>query len=202
MARKPTPPPAAAVDYHHAFLKMPAAMMISRQRVITDCNLAFAQMFRYRREALVGQSLRVLYPSQMDFERFGKRVIPVLARHGGFTDSRAFRRASGELFWVSVTGASEHRADPYAEALWIFTEIDDDPAASRPTGRRQLDWDARGRMTRRERDVAALLIETKTSKEIAKVLGISPRTVEIYRSRLLRKFGVGSTTDLLERLLS
>jgi len=202
MVRKAKPAADAPVDYHSAFMQMPSAMMVSRQRIITECNLAFADMFRCAREALVGQSLRVLYPSQVDFERFGKRVIPVLARHGGFTDSRAFRRANGDLFWVSVTGASEHRDDPYAEALWIFTEIDDSAAAARPSSRRQMDWDARARMTRRERDVAALLIETKTSKEIAKALGISPRTVEIHRSHLLRKFGAASTADLLERLLS
>ena len=55
---------------------------------------------------------------------------------------------------------------------------------------------------RRERDVATLLIDSKTAKEIGKSLGISPRTVEIYRSRLLRKFNVPSTPELIEKLLS
>jgi DNA-binding CsgD family transcriptional regulator len=202
MAKKSTPAIDAAVDYQHAFALMPVALMISRQRVITACNQAFADMFRCPRAALMGQSMRVLYPNQVDFERFGSRVIPVLSKHGGFTDSRAFKRADGELFWVSVTGASEHRDDPYAEALWMFAELDESPAAAKLSGRRQLDWEARSKMTRRERDVAALLIENQTSKEIAKVLEISPRTVEIYRSRLLRKFGAATTAELLKRLLS
>lgn len=202
MSKKTKPAVGDAVDFRNAFSQMPVALMISRQRIITECNQAFGEMFRCPREALVGQSMRVLYPNQVDFERFGNRVIPVLAKHGGFTDSRAFRRADGELFWVSVTGASEHKDDPYAEALWMFAELDDNPSAAKPSGRRQMDWEARGKMTRRERDVAALLIENKTSKEIGKVLEISPRTVEIYRSRLLRKFGAPSTADLLKRLLS
>ena len=56
-------------------------------------------------------------------------------------------------------------------------------------------------MTPRERDIAALLIERKTGKEIGKALGISPRTVDVYRTRLLRKYGVASTAELVMKLL-
>ncbi|WP_317923277.1 MULTISPECIES: LuxR C-terminal-related transcriptional regulator [unclassified Cupriavidus] len=194
-----------AVDYGRAFAHMPAAMMITRQRIITDCNLAFVLMFRAKREQLVGQSVRVLYPNQVDFERFGKRVIPILAQHGRFTDSRLMKRLDDELFWVNVAGASEYRDDPYAEALWMFAEMADDdgvPVGAKAKGVWQIDSQARSAMTRRERDVATLLIDSKTAKEIGKSLGISPRTVEIYRSRLLRKFNVPSTPELIEKLLS
>ena len=40
------------------------------------------------------------------------------------------------------------------------------------------------------------------SKEIGKALGISHRTVEIYRARLMRKTGAASTGELVNRLLS
>jgi DNA-binding CsgD family transcriptional regulator len=56
-------------------------------------------------------------------------------------------------------------------------------------------------MTARERDVATLLIEGKTGKEIAKALHISPRTVDVYRTRLLRKYNVSSTPELVGFLL-
>ena len=52
------------------------------------------------------------------------------------------------------------------------------------------------------RDVAALLIDGRTGKEIAKALNISPRTVDIYRARLLRKYNVNSTKRLVELLLN
>ncbi|MFF0952230.1 response regulator transcription factor [Rhizobium leguminosarum] len=48
----------------------------------------------------------------------------------------------------------------------------------------------------RERDIAASLIEGKTVGEVARALDISPRIVDIYRSRLLRKYGVSNTAGL------
>jgi DNA-binding CsgD family transcriptional regulator len=41
-----------------------------------------------------------------------------------------------------------------------------------------------------------------TSKEIGKELNISPRTVDIHRASLLRKYGVRGTPDLIARLLA
>jgi DNA-binding CsgD family transcriptional regulator len=37
----------------------------------------------------------------------------------------------------------------------------------------------------------------KTSKEIARALAISPRTAEVHRRNLLRKFGVDSARALM-----
>jgi DNA-binding CsgD family transcriptional regulator len=57
------------------------------------------------------------------------------------------------------------------------------------------------RLTRRERQVARLLMGGKRSKQIAATLGISTRTVEGYRSRLLDKMRVDSATELVGLLL-
>jgi len=64
-----------------------------------------------------------------------------------------------------------------------------------------VDSTLRGSMTPRERDIAALLIERKTGKEIGETLGISPRTVDVYKTRLLRKYGIASTAELVKQLL-
>jgi FixJ family two-component response regulator len=57
--------------------------------------------------------------------------------------------------------------------------------------------DRLGTLTEREREVLDHLLAGKTSKEIAKVLAISPRTAEAHRRNLLRKFGVGSAKELM-----
>ncbi len=52
-------------------------------------------------------------------------------------------------------------------------------------------------LTSREREVMDLALKGNTSKAIARELGISHRTVELHRSRLLEKLGVSSITELL-----
>jgi len=52
-------------------------------------------------------------------------------------------------------------------------------------------------LTEREREVMQLALKGLPSKLIAKDLGISHRTVEQHRSRLLEKLGVGSINELM-----
>jgi FixJ family two-component response regulator len=57
------------------------------------------------------------------------------------------------------------------------------------------------RLTRREREVAGLLVAGKRSREIAAALGVGVRTVEGYRSRILMKMEVSSAVELVGLLL-
>lgn len=52
-------------------------------------------------------------------------------------------------------------------------------------------------LSARERDVLRLLAEGKRTKEIADVLGVSPKTVETYRSRLMHKLGIDNVPGLV-----
>lgn len=56
-------------------------------------------------------------------------------------------------------------------------------------------------LTSRERDVLAELVRGYSSKEIARQLGIVPRTVEFHRANLLKKAGARSTIDLIRIVL-
>ena len=56
------------------------------------------------------------------------------------------------------------------------------------------------KLTAREREVAAYLLQGLTSKRIGKTLAISHRTVEIYRARLMRKYQASTTADLVHKL--
>jgi PAS domain S-box-containing protein len=56
-------PPVAGIDYRLAFERAPVGMVLSREREIVDCNQRLCEMFGATRDQLVGQSLRVLYPS-------------------------------------------------------------------------------------------------------------------------------------------
>ncbi len=49
----------------------------------------------------------------------------------------------------------------------------------------------------REREVMALLVRGLHNRRIAAELGISPRTVEVHKARVLEKLGVASVVELL-----
>jgi two-component system response regulator FixJ len=50
-------------------------------------------------------------------------------------------------------------------------------------------------LSAREREVLELLMTGKQNKEVARDLGLSPRTVELHRARMLTKLGVGSLAE-------
>jgi DNA-binding CsgD family transcriptional regulator len=57
-------------------------------------------------------------------------------------------------------------------------------------------------LTGRERKVFALLITGASSKEVARDLGISPRTVDFHRGNIIEKLGARNTADAIHRVLS
>ena len=179
----------AGFDYRTAFEFAPIGLVLSRHRLMIDCNRAALAMFRAEREQLIGQSFRVLYPTQGEYERTGERIIASLDSNGRYADERVMRRVDGELFWCHVWAHALDPADPHAAGIWSFEDL---------SFRRALKLD----FTPREREIAALLIEGSTSKMVGKRLGISPRTVDVYRARLMRKVGASTTAELVNKLLA
>ena len=176
-------------DYQLAFEMAPVGLVLSRHRAMVDCNRHVCEMFGASREVLVGQSFQVLYPSAQEYERLGAHMAPILNTKGYYSDNRIMKRANGELFWCHVTGRALERDNPHAAGIWSFEDL----SAQRPV---------KADLTGREREVAARLLEGLTSKEIGKALNISHRTVEIYRARLMRKYGASTAADLVHKLVA
>jgi len=57
------------------------------------------------------------------------------------------------------------------------------------------------RLTQREREVMTQVVAGRHNREIAADLGISPRTVEVYKSRLMDKLDVRRVADLVKLAL-
>jgi PAS domain S-box-containing protein len=176
------------IDYELLFQYAPVGMCISERRIIRSANRALAAMFGCTTEQLAGQSFLMLYPSSDEFERTGARIVPIMNVNGCYSDERIMKRANGELFWCHVSGSGLVGDDPHAAGIWTF----DDLSAKRPVT---------AQLTPREREIAALLVEGKTSKLIARQIGRSPRTVEMHRAKLMKKFSAATSSELVHRLL-
>ena len=150
-------------------------------------------MFGAARVMLVGRSFEVLYPTHEEFERTGERIVASLDAQGWYADDRVMKRLAGrhagELFWCHVSGRALNPREPHEAGIWAFEDL---------SSRRKLKLE----LTAREREIAALLIDGLTSKLIGKRLSISPRTVDVYRARLMRKVGAVTTPELVNKLLA
>jgi PAS domain S-box-containing protein len=181
-----------ALDYEAAFDLAPVGLVLSRQRQMMACNQELLAMFGAEREQIVGQSFEILYPSSDEFERTGQRIAAQLDAGGRYADERVMKRLdgsrAGELFWCHVSGRALNPQAPHEAGIWVFEDL---------SSQRVLSVE----LTPREREVAALLIQGLTSKGVGRKLDISPRTVDVYRARLMRKTGAATTTELVHKLL-
>ena len=176
------------IDYSAIFDLAPVGMCVSQHRRIIACNQTMANMFGYEREQLLGESFLLLYPSNDEFERTGQRLVPILNATGYYSDERIMKRANQELFWCHVSGRALEPADPHAGGIWTFEDL---------SAKRSVSPE----MSAREREIAALIVDGKTSKLIARQLELSPRTVEMYRAKLMKKLQATSSTELINKLL-
>src|SRR5690606_30731327 len=57
-------------------------------------------------------------------------------------------------------------------------------------------------LTPREREVLQLITNGQSHKEAGRERGISPRTIEVHRARVMEKLGARNTADLIRIVLT
>lgn len=102
--------------------------------------------------------------------------------------------ASGELLRAIDSALGGERF--LSHSLRAASEADAVDAAGAPLGRcANIDCEL---LTPREREILRLLARGRRSKDIAAELGISVKTVETYRSRLMHKLSIDSLVGLVK----
>lgn len=120
--------------------------------------------------------------------------IIIMTAHGDIATVRTALR-SGAVDFL------EKPVDPDALLAAIHTALDADAA------RRRAALDAEGTrqrlsvLTARERQVMELVAKGCHNREIATTLGISPRTVEVHKARVMEKLQVQSVPELVRIVL-
>ena len=69
-------------------------------------------------------------------------------------------------------------------------------------GRRAIEVRGFVELTPREREVLELITNGQSNKEAGRQLGISPRTIEVHRARVMDKLGARNTADLMRIVLT
>ena len=97
-------------------------------------------------------------------------------------------------------GAADFIQKPYRDQL-LLDSINNALAVDAAARRSSIGSDDLAKqletLTKREREILDMLVDGKRSKDIARALGISPRTVEAHRQNTLRKMEVSSVKELI-----
>jgi PAS domain S-box-containing protein len=172
-----------------AFRHAPDATLILADRVILRANLRVEAVFGWAPREIEGQSIRLLYPGQTDYEVIGDRARKAMRVAEVYRDERFMRRKDGQAVWMEGRGTALDRDDPQRLAVWTYRPLEAEPGPA-------------GQLTPTEKRIARYLVNGFTSKEIALALGASPRTVEVHRANMIRKMKVRNSFELVSRLLA
>jgi RNA polymerase sigma factor (sigma-70 family) len=127
--------------------------------------------------------------------RGGTMPFVVITAHGDVPHAVAAMR-QGALDFIEKPFSRQQLLDRIREALSADAE-----ARRRAHGEEAV-RQRLAKLTPRERGVLDLVVEGKLTKEIARRLGISPKTVEVHRSNLVRKMDVECVAQLVRQVVT
>ena len=97
------------------------------------------------------------------------------------------RHKTGEIFWATTHGRTLTPDDPFKLAIWHFEKK---PQVL-----------SKSQLTAREAQIAQYVVNGYTCKEIGKLLGLSPRTIEVHKANLMKKLGARSKGELASKII-
>ncbi|MES2316772.1 MAG: EAL domain-containing protein [Pseudomonadota bacterium] len=100
-------------------------IMLSKDRVICECNIRAAEMFGYVEHELTGMSSVCIFPSVLAYEEMGKLAGPTLASGAAYTSEIELRRKDGTLLWCRLYGRAIDPDDSEHGTIWILEDIDE-----------------------------------------------------------------------------
>jgi len=147
-------------------------------------------------EAAIGEGWRkAVHPE--DLARLDKEWWRAAHRREPYVGEYRYIRPDGSVCWVlSRTTAqtdSRGRVIGYIGVCVDITQLRDAHEAIK-----NADPELTTDLTTREREVAVLLAEGRSNKQVASRLDISVRTAEAHRARIMRKLRVGSLAGLVK----
>ncbi len=104
------------------FRAAPIGIGLTTDRILGWTNETLQQMVGYSGEEMAGQSVRMLYDSDEEFERVGREKHADMAHYGSGSIETRFRRKDGRCIDVLLSSTALDPGDPSAGV--IFTALD------------------------------------------------------------------------------
>lgn len=104
------------------FRAAPVGIGLVRQRILVDVNERICEMIGYSREELVGQSARILYPTDEDYEFVGREKYAQIAQRGTGTVETRWQRKDGTIINILLSSTPLEPGDLAGEVT--FTALD------------------------------------------------------------------------------
>ncbi len=98
-------------------------VMFVRDRKIISANRRCEELFAYESGKMIGQSTRILFPTDLDFELAGKSQYLLIAEDDYFSEERKYKRQDGSIFWCMVSGSALDPLDPNNGSIWVYADI-------------------------------------------------------------------------------
>jgi diguanylate cyclase len=83
----------------------------------------FCHIFRCEKQDAVGQSTRLIYPSDQAFEALVATARPALTEHGVLDTEVELIRRSGQVFWARMRGRAVVPGDISAGTIWTIEDV-------------------------------------------------------------------------------
>jgi RNA polymerase sigma factor (sigma-70 family) len=123
-------------------------------------------------------------------ERGSRIPFVIITAHGDVPAARAAFRADAVDFIEKPFEAAQLKAA-------VESAFERERALSHEVEARRARAEMLGRLTPREREVLDKAAQGLHAREIGDALGISPRTVEVHKMRLMEKLGVRNVAELV-----
>ncbi len=130
-------------------------------------------------------------------------ALQAMLREGEINLPIIFMTAHGDVPTVRTAlkaGAVDYLkkpVDPDALLATVRTAMNVDVSQREKSDRADQNERRMRNLTPREREVLDLVVQGQQYRQIAAALGISPRTVEVHRARLMEKLGVRNISELV-----
>jgi PAS domain S-box-containing protein len=159
----------------NTFDNAPRAIVITDiEGSIVRANHAFARALGYAPADLRGRAIAEI----IEGHDTASLLKELLANEKEVSSDRRYRTRDGKVLWARER--SSVRRDARGKPRYVVTHVEHLSAAADPLAR----------LSSRERQVLELVVAGRTSKGIAAQLGISPASVDTYRSRIMLKLGI------------